>query len=105
MLGWLLIGLLGGCIPSRQRLRGQPVEQNAEQDGKADRRDHLVHRTGQAATARLVWCTAAPPGAQHHLLVDEVLDRRCAAGVPLFAFLDPCGVGLPFTDMARIHTR
>jgi hypothetical protein len=48
MLGRLLIGLLGGCVPSREGLRGQSVEQNAEQDGKADRRDHLVDRPGYA---------------------------------------------------------
>jgi three-Cys-motif partner protein len=31
--------------------------------------------------------------------LDDVLTR--AAGVPFFAFLDPCGVGLPFTDIAE----
>ena len=31
--------------------------------------------------------------------LDDVLKR--AAGVPFFAFLDPCGVGLPFRDVAE----
>jgi len=36
--------------------------------------------------------------------LDDVLTR--AAGVPFFAFLDPCGLGLPFTDIAdRIFGR
>ena len=48
MLGWLLIGLLGGRIPPRQRLRGQPVEHDAEQDGQTNRCDHLINRPGYA---------------------------------------------------------
>jgi three-Cys-motif partner protein len=38
-----------------------------------------------------------------HGTVDEHLDVALAraAGVPLFAFLDPCGVGLPFTDISQ----
>ena len=38
-----------------------------------------------------------------HGTVDEHLDDALARanGVPLFAFLDPCGVGLPFTDISE----
>ena len=42
MLGWLLISLLGCCIPFRQRLRRQSVENNAEQHCQANRRDYLA---------------------------------------------------------------
>ena len=48
VLGRLQIGWVSGRVPSRQRLRGQSVEDNAEQYGQADRRDHLIEGAGYA---------------------------------------------------------
>jgi hypothetical protein len=44
-----------GCLPSDQRLRGQSVEENAEQDGKSPNQFQLGRDAGGPSTPR--WMT------------------------------------------------